>query len=266
MSLRIAFDLDGVLADMEAALARESHVLFPMRSSQPSGELTVFSRTHEVPATGGSQFGGVTRGANVFTPYAEKGVHAEESERSELTTSVQATELTRAQQRRLWSEVTSRENFWEGLDETEPGCVARLADVVAERRWEVIFLTQRPFTAGRTVQVQSQRWLEQHGFTLPSVFVVTGSRGRIADALALDAVVDDRRDNCVDVLSDSQAHPILVLREQDRPVAASAKRLGIQVVISVREGMEALAALDNDIRTPKNLKHTVKRWLGIEST
>ncbi len=38
--------------------------------------------------------------------------------------------------------------------------------------------------SGATPQVQTQRWLESKGFRLPSVFVVQGSRGRIAAALA----------------------------------------------------------------------------------
>ena len=38
-----------------------------------------------------------------------------------------------------------------------------------ERRWEVIFLTTRPSTAGELVQLQSQRWLAAHGFQYPSV-------------------------------------------------------------------------------------------------
>jgi hypothetical protein len=35
------------------------------------------------------------------------------------------------------------------------GCVARLAALVAEPRWEIIFVTRRPATAGATSQIQS---------------------------------------------------------------------------------------------------------------
>ncbi len=61
---------------------------------------------------------------------------------------------------------------------------------------EVIVLTKRPETVGAIAQVQSQRWLEARGFTLPSVYVVQGSRGRIAASLGLDIVGD-----CLDILT-----------------------------------------------------------------
>ncbi len=75
----------------------------------------------------------------------------------------------------------------------------------------MIFLTSRPQTSGRTVQRQSQRWLERHGFVMPSVFVVHGSRGRIAEALDLDVVIDDRPDNCLDIVLESKAGAVLDL-------------------------------------------------------
>src|SRR6185295_8231856 len=86
--------------------------------------------------------------------------------------------MTARQQRRLWRHVESIEDFWQTLRELEPGVLKRLAALAPERRWEIIFLTKRPETAGATAQVQSQRWLESKGFSLPSVFVVQGSRGR----------------------------------------------------------------------------------------
>src|SRR5688572_24449855 len=121
--------------------------------------------------------------------------------------------MTTRQQRKLWRHVETIENFWATLSETEPGVVARLATTATERRWEIIFLTKRPQTAGATAQVQSQRWLESRGFPLPSVFVVRGSRGRIAAALDIAIVVDDRPENCLDVVVDSKARAIRVWRE-----------------------------------------------------
>src|SRR4249919_1917486 len=79
-------------------------------------------------------------------------------------------EMTDRQQRRLWRHVESIDGFWETLKEIEPGMVARLATVANERRWELMFLTKRPESVGATAQVQTQRWLQAHGFTLPSVF------------------------------------------------------------------------------------------------
>src|SRR3989442_1013380 len=51
------------------------------------------------------------------------------------------------------------------------------------------FPQKRPETVGALAQVQSQA-LAGGGFTLPSVYVVQGSRGRIAASPGLDVVVD----------------------------------------------------------------------------
>ncbi|MFB3855536.1 MAG: hypothetical protein ACE148_17190 [Vicinamibacterales bacterium] len=150
--------------------------------------------------------------------------------------------LSDSQQTRLWRELRARPNFWETLDEIEPGAVARLA-VLAERlRWEVIFITQRPSTAGDTCQVQTQRWLERHGFARPSVFVIRGSRGRVAAALDLDVVIDDRPENSLDVIVDSKARSVLIWRgEAASPIVQNARRMGIRVYASMMECLDALA-------------------------
>ncbi len=158
MALRIAFDMDGVLAEMDGEAAR-----------------------HEGP-------------------------------------------------RHFWRHVDAAENFWESLQEIEPGAVAKLAAMATARRWEIIFLTKRPPSAGATAQVQTQRWLQKHGFLLPSVYVVQGSRGLIAAALHLDVVVDDRPENCVDVASDSTARPVLVWRAAPQDVPSGIAKLGVTVV------------------------------------
>ena len=152
--------------------------------------------------------------------------------------------LSRRQERQLWDEVTQIENFWETLDETEPGIIRRLADLARVRRWEMIFLTSRPRTAGDPVQVQSQRWLRAHGFELPSLFVVSTSRGKIAAALELDVVVDDRPENCLDIALDSKARAILIWRGEESGVSASARRLGIGGTASVAECLDLLIDAD----------------------
>src|SRR5581483_9414039 len=116
----------------------------------------------------------------------------------------------------------------------------RLAAIAVDHQWEIIFLTRRPPCAGRSAQVQSQRWLEARGFPRPSVFVVQGSRGKIAAALDLDVVIDDRPENCLDVAVDSQARPILIWRARDKPLPVAARRLGIGVVPTVGECLDIL--------------------------
>src|SRR5580692_4061695 len=150
---------------------------------------------------------------------------ARDTEPADGVPGVAPLQMTARQGRRLWRHIDSIDGFWESLKEIEPGAVARLAALTAKRRWEVIFLTKRPPTAGATAQVQSQRWLEARGFSLPSVFVVHGSRGRVADSLGLDVVVDDRPENCLDVVLDSRARAILVWREDESELPAKVKRL-----------------------------------------
>src|SRR4249919_2952948 len=174
MSLRLGFDMDGVLADLNQALVREALRLFPENQEPKAAPRTT--------------------AADAFP--AAPGGDASETTPSSLA-------LTTRQERDLWDAVRSTANFWESLDETEPGIVARLAATATERRWDVIFLTSRPSSAGDPVQVQSQRWLQRLGFPLPALYVVSTSRGRIAHALELDVVVDDRPENCLDVAIDS---------------------------------------------------------------
>ena len=147
--------------------------------------------------------------------------------------------LTRAELRQLWSHVGQVNDFWMSLGEVEAGAVARLGASAVRHRWDVIFVTQRPSSAGATTQRQSQRWLQTHGFECPSVFV-TGSRGRVAHALSLDAVLDDRPDNCLDVITDSKATPFLVWRHRRESLPPGVAQTRIQTVFSIDEALERL--------------------------
>jgi hypothetical protein len=245
MPLRIAFDLDGVLADMESELVRQSETLF--------GEV-VTRRTRD----------GADAGSGPSAADAGEPAPGTPDATPDFGAPAIRLNMTGRQQRRLWRHVESIENFWEGLDELEPGAIQRLAAIAIDRRWEIIFLTKRPDTKGATAQVQSQRWLEAKGFMLPSVFVVQGSRGRIASALGLDIVVDDRPENCLDVVSDSKARAILVWREGEDQLPATAQRLGIGVVKSVADCLEILTQVESTTRG--DVMSRVLRLLGLKDS
>jgi hypothetical protein len=213
--MRLGFDLDGTVADLQGALAREARRLFP---GVDPGTLPR-SIAPDAHASGGDG-----EGAPGFS----------------------MSSLSPRQQRELWNAACARTNFWETLDEIEPGSLARLARLARERKWEVIFLTSRPETRGDTAQLQSHRWLSAQGFELPSVFVVHGSRGKIASSLQLDVLVDDRPENCLDIAIDSIARALLVWRGGEDTVPGSARQLGIGSVTSIAECLDILESLDRE--------------------
>jgi hypothetical protein len=217
MALRVACDLDGTIADMEGALQREAEQLFgsdvvvrPVGSAHLEGPEDVDAPTEGAP--------------NVDSSAGRK-------------------TLTPRQLRQLWERVFTIDNFWTTLKEIEPGSVARIAGLRSAHRLEVMFLTQRPDTAGEPAQLQTQRWLAAHGFELPSVFVLRGSRGKAAAALQIDVVLDDRPENCLEVVTESKARPILVWRDPIETVPPGAARLGIETVFSIGDALQRIEDL-----------------------
>jgi len=112
--------------------------------------------------------------------------------------------------------------------------------------------------------MQSHRWLAAHGFESPSVFVVHGSRGKIASALALEVLVDDRPENCLDVAIDSSARPILVWRGDEGKVPGSARQLGIGAVASINECLDILELIDRPDAGGAGMIDRLKRLLGLK--
>ena len=245
MALRVGFDLDGTVADMYSALHREAVKLFGEEVLRKAAYKT--KQPQEVKGEQSNK--------------KEKPESEPEDDAAPTHLAMQELHLTSRQQMKLWDHVKRIENFWTTLPELEPGIIARIAKATHDRRWEVIFLTTRPATAGDLVQIQSQQWLSAHGFPYPSVFVVQRSRGKIADALHLDAFVDDRPENCLDIAVESKAKVILIWHGDLKAVPAGAKRLGVRPVNRISEAMQLLEQLD-DIRNQPSLMRTIKRAFG----
>lgn len=252
MALRIGIDLDGVLADMESELVHQAEILFGDVMTERLKERAAEAGEHpeEIPAASSK----------------EADQPSSDQSPTDTTPPLLKLNMTTRQQRKLWRHVETIENFWETLAELEPGVIGRLAALAKDRRWEIIFLTTRPASAGATAQLQTQRWLEARGFPLPSVFVVYGSRGRIAAALHLDIVVDDRPENCLDVVVDSKARAILVWREDEKHLPAAARRLGIGVVKSVGECLDILTHVDASPPERVGVMDRVRKLLGLKET
>jgi hypothetical protein len=246
MAIRIACDLDGTLADMESALQREAERLFG-----PDVDLRA--------------------GSSLPLAVLQSPARFEDEARARGTGSAEVTPLpgsskrglTSREQRALWARVGQIENFWRSLAEIEPGAVARLGELANLHRWEVIFLTQRPGSAGATAQRQSQLWLHANGFNYPSVFVMNGSRGKVADALTLDAVIDDRADNCLDVVADSTARALLVWRDDPSTVPPGAKQLGVTITFSFAEALMHLEKMMAEKQRPEGLLGRIRKAIGV---
>lgn len=193
MSLRIGFDIDGVLADFRTSFheTAEKCLRRPVMADDPS--------------------------ASAMLPDRDV--------------------------RRVWEFIAKTTNWWMELKPYEPEQIARLYDLARGARWEIFFVTNRPPSAGDAVQFQTQWWLERHGFYLPAVLTVPGSRGELANALRLDLLVDDLMMNCIDVVSASPSKGLLMLRDSNPSQAQHATDRGIGVVSTVAEAIAVIEHL-----------------------
>lgn len=239
MGLRIACDLDGTLADMDAALQREAQRLYG-----PDVDL----HASPDPLESAEDVEEEIAGAPDVVEAAPSPARGRALSRDEL--------------RRLWAHVATIENFWRSLGEIEPGAVAKLAELAARHRWDVLFVTQRPSSAGETTQLQSQRWLQAHGFEWPSVFV-NGARGRVAHALSMDAVLDDRPENCLDVVTDSKAIPLLIWRHHREAVPPALRQTRIEVFFSFSEALGRLEEMSATRSRKPSLLGRMRRAIGL---
>ena len=220
MAIRIGFDLDGVVADFAGAYRDvESRLFGPDgigRTDEPERE----EEARELRQARGFADAADVRGE---TPAERHPLH-EMRRRRDL----------------IWKEIQAIPDFWTTLKPTEDGAVRRIHALMLQHGWEVFFITQRPATAGETVQRQSQRWLRDQGFDLPSVLVIGGSRGAAAAALRLSYHVDDSPQNCIDVRRDSTARPLLIVPDDDAATVRSARKLGVGVAPSLMACLDIL--------------------------
>jgi 5'(3')-deoxyribonucleotidase len=106
--------------------------------------------------------------------------------------------LSKEEQGKVWDRITRTWNFWEKLA-VEPGADRISMTRLLEDGHDLVFITARAKTAGRTVQEQACRWLD-HNFDLeyPTV-IVEKDKGPLAAALKLDYFIDDRPKNCIEI-------------------------------------------------------------------
>jgi len=216
MPLRVGFDMDGVLADFGSAYREVERTLFGDAGDTP--------------------------------PSAPEDDPASAAERD--AASVRQPQDDDRRRRAVWNRIRSTTDFWTTLTATEPDAIRQLRAAMIRYQWEVVFITQRPATAGDTVQRQTQRWLVQQGYDLPSVLVIAGSRGAAIQALRLTHHVDDSPQNCLDVKSDSKAWPILIVKRSDDQTARQARKLGMGIAASFGDCLEILESVSRSSSQP----------------
>lgn len=235
--LRIAFDMDGTLADLSSAYTEIEDDLFSLEVAEgerPAPESREEEQHLEEDAP----------------PAATIGDNLHVQRRS-----------SRGHRDRVWHAIEETPNFWTTLKPLENGAVERLYQLTCEHNWEVFFITQRPATAGATVQWQTHTWLVQHGFLTPSVIPLSRGRGKCAAALHLDYLIDDTPQNCVDVLSDSSTRAILLVNADDPLAASSARRLGIGTAHNVHEVLDLLIQA-TEARVNPSLFEKLRKLVG----
>jgi hypothetical protein len=211
MSLRVAVDIDGVVADFRTA----------------------------------------------FHAAAQKCLHHDVRDVDDPKAS---TQLDDRDVRRVWEYIARSTNWWLELQPYEGDALARFYDLARAGSWEVFFVTNRPASAGDSVQFQTQWWLERFGFYLPAVVTVPGSRGELANALRLDLLIDDLLRNCIDVVSGSASKAILLQRDEDDTVKQHALNRGIGVVSTFAEVLPILSHLYEELPKRRGRRLRLADW------
>jgi hypothetical protein len=143
---------------------------------------------------------------------------------------------------RLWKAVGRIANWWTNLGAYEPEQITRLYDLSRKGRWEVFFVTSRPPSGGDAVQMQTQVWLEHHGFYLPTVLTApAGARGELSRSLRLDLMVDDHLINCMEIVGASNTKVLHMARGTiEDAKRQQAETRGIGVVNTLAEALDCV--------------------------
>ena len=102
---------------------------------------------------------------------------------------------TKEEELSAWRKVWESEDFWAKLAPL-PGMQDLLqSELTMNQDHDVYFITQR---AGYQVKEQTEVWLMQNG-VFPSTVLISGKKGLVCEALALDVYIDDKLSNIASV-------------------------------------------------------------------
>lgn len=102
----------------------------------------------------------------------------------------------------VWAAIKANPRFWLDLAPLDGAELLASLDVIAdlETRHDIYFVTSR---VGERVKWQSERWLQQHVGALAPTVLISSEKGLCAQALKLDAYIDDNYDNIASVCRES---------------------------------------------------------------
>ena len=109
--------------------------------------------------------------------------------------------LTKEDVQKVWDKIEKISYFWEDLpllSDVNVGDLKRLNRIA-----RLFFITSRSAIGGQPVELQTAWWLNRKfNLIFPTVLVTDGSKekGELAYALKLDYFIDDKRENCIDVV------------------------------------------------------------------
>jgi hypothetical protein len=139
----------------------------------------------------------------------------------------------------VWEHVKKDPNFWESLTYYPNTPMDRIETLNQKWEHDIYFITSR---VGINCKGQTERWLEPF-ITNPTV-LISSKKGLCAQALRLDAYIDDKIENCIDTAP--SCWTFILDRPWNQPGAPEWQRLSpammqdITRVVSVGEMLDRL--------------------------
>lgn len=108
--------------------------------------------------------------------------------------------VNKADETAVWKDGILSTNFWANLPRLP--LAEQTLDLLMLKRWEgdqVYFITTRP---GKKAKLLTEAWLQRWGFLTPTVLIAgsEAAKGQLAKALKLDVFIDDKPENCEQVI------------------------------------------------------------------
>lgn len=129
--------------------------------------------------------------------------------------------ITKAQQRTAWAKLKVNPTFWLDLP-PHPGASAFLKWLSHRQQDDIYFITHR---MGKQAKWQTERWLKRWGYLNVPTVIMTSMKGLACRALKADFYIDDKTENCDDVLETSiETHVYMLERAYNRSIMNLAGR------------------------------------------